>query len=141
MPALGRIERENMAHSHRFHRLALTFAMMVGVIGLVVIARDAVILRLWNVKYGDLPIVLAGALIGLVEVAVVCCAAYGPGTTRKFSRGNCISESGGCDAAPSIVLGARLRWPALALLQLIYNFSQIFKPLTILCTKAVLDRF
>ena len=51
--------------------------MIVGVVGLVLIARDAVILRLWNVKYGDLPIVLAGALIGLVEVAVVCCAAYG----------------------------------------------------------------
>jgi hypothetical protein len=66
-----------MAHSYRFHRLGLIFALMVGVIGLVLIARDAVILRLWNVKYGDLPIVLAGALIGLVEVAVICCAAYG----------------------------------------------------------------
>ena len=51
--------------------------MIVGLVGLVLIARDAVILRLWNVKYGDLPIVVAGALIGLVEVAVVCFAAYG----------------------------------------------------------------
>jgi hypothetical protein len=43
----------------------------------MLIARDAVTLRLWEVTYGDLPIVLFGALVGLVEVAVVCVAVYG----------------------------------------------------------------
>ena len=35
-----------------------------------------VTLRLWEVTYGDLPVVLFGALVGLVEVAVVCLAVY-----------------------------------------------------------------
>jgi hypothetical protein len=43
----------------------------------VLIARDAVTLRLWEVTYGDLPVVIFGALVGLVEVAVVCLAVYG----------------------------------------------------------------
>ena len=43
----------------------------------MLIARDAVTLRLWEVTYGDLPVVLFGALVGLVEVAVVCVAVYG----------------------------------------------------------------
>ena len=50
---------------------------MVGAIGLVVIARDAATLRLWEVTYVDLPVVALGALIGLIEIAVVCLAAYG----------------------------------------------------------------
>ena len=36
-----------------------------------------VILRLWEVTYGDLPVVIFGALVGLVEVAIVCLAVYG----------------------------------------------------------------
>ena len=43
----------------------------------MLIARDAVTLRLWEVTYGDLPVVLFGALVGLVEVAVVCVTVYG----------------------------------------------------------------
>jgi hypothetical protein len=39
--------------------------------------RIALTLRLWEVTYGDLPVVLFGALIRLVEVAVVCLAATG----------------------------------------------------------------
>jgi hypothetical protein len=64
--------------SRGFHRLGLIFAVIVGSIGLLVIARDAVTLRLWEVTYGDIPVVVLGALIGLVvEIAVVCLAAYG----------------------------------------------------------------
>jgi hypothetical protein len=43
----------------------------------VLIARDAVTLRLWEVTYGELPVVLFGALVGLVEVAVVSLSVYG----------------------------------------------------------------
>ena len=43
----------------------------------MLIVRDAVTLRLWEVTYGDLPVVLFGALVALVEVAVVCLAVYG----------------------------------------------------------------
>jgi hypothetical protein len=39
----------------------------------VLIAHDAVTLRLWKVTYGDLPVVL----VGVVEVVVVGLAVYG----------------------------------------------------------------
>jgi hypothetical protein len=45
--------------------------LIVGVVGLSVIARDAHTLRLWEVTYTDLPAVMLGALIGLIEIAVV----------------------------------------------------------------------
>ena len=54
-----------------FHRLGLLFALIVGVVGLLVIARDAQTLRLWEVTYADLPAMMLGALIGLIEVTVV----------------------------------------------------------------------
>ena len=60
-----------------FHRLGLMFALIAGAVDIVLIARDAVTLRLWEVTYGDLPVVLFGALVGIVEVAVVCLAVYG----------------------------------------------------------------
>ena len=63
--------------SRRFHRLGLIFALIVGIVGLAFIAHDAVTLRLWEVRYDQLPLVLLGALIGLAEVAIVCAAAYG----------------------------------------------------------------
>ena len=34
-------------------------------------------LRLWEVTYGDLTAVMLGALIGLIEVAVISFSAYG----------------------------------------------------------------
>ena len=60
-----------------FHRLGLVFALIAGAVDIVLIARDAVTLRLWEVTYSDLPVVLFGALVALVEVAVVCLAVYG----------------------------------------------------------------
>jgi hypothetical protein len=59
--------------SRDFHRLGIIIAVMAGAVSLVLIAHDAVTLRLWRVTYGDLPIVL----VGVVEVAVVCLAVYG----------------------------------------------------------------
>jgi ribosomal protein S19 len=59
--------------SRDFHRLGIIIALMVGAVSLVLIAHDAVTVRLWEVTYGDLPVVL----VGVVEVAVVCLAVYG----------------------------------------------------------------
>ena len=63
--------------SRDFHRLGLIFALIAGIVGLAFIAHDAVNLRLWEVRYDQLPILVLGSLIGLVEIAVVCLAAYG----------------------------------------------------------------
>ena len=63
--------------SRGFHRLGLITALIAGAVRIAFIAHDIVTLRLWEVTYGDLPVVLFGALIGLVEVAVVCLAVYG----------------------------------------------------------------
>jgi hypothetical protein len=63
--------------SRAFHRLGLISALIAGAVRIAFIAHDVVTLRLWEVTYGDLPIVLFGALIGLVEVVVVCLAVYG----------------------------------------------------------------
>jgi hypothetical protein len=63
--------------SRGFHRLGLISALIAGAVRIAFIAHDIVTLRLWEVTYGDLPVVLFGALIGLVEVAVVCLAVYG----------------------------------------------------------------
>jgi hypothetical protein len=59
--------------SRDFHRLGIITALMAGAVSLVLIAHDAITLRLWKVTYGDLPVVL----VGVVEVAVVCLAVYG----------------------------------------------------------------
>jgi hypothetical protein len=58
--------------SRDFHRLGIAIALMAGVVSFVLIAHDAVTVRLWEVTYGDLPVVLVGA----AEVAVVCLAVY-----------------------------------------------------------------
>jgi hypothetical protein len=59
--------------SRDFHRLGIIIALMAGAVSLVLIAHDAVTLRLWKVTYGDLPVVL----VGVVEVVVVGLAVYG----------------------------------------------------------------
>ena len=59
--------------SRDFHRLGIVIAVMAGAVSFVLIAHDAVTVRLWEVTYGDLPVVL----VGVVEVAVVCLAVYG----------------------------------------------------------------
>jgi hypothetical protein len=63
--------------SRGFHQLGLIIALIAGAVRIVFIAHDVVTLRLWEVTYGDLPFVIFGALVGLVEVAVVCLAVYG----------------------------------------------------------------
>src|SRR5262245_65899887 len=60
-----------------FHRLGLIFALIAGTVRIMFIAHDVVTLRLWEVTYGDLPVVVFGALVGLVEVTAVSLAVYG----------------------------------------------------------------
>jgi hypothetical protein len=59
--------------SRDFHRLGIIIGLMVGAVSLVLIAHDAVTLRLWKATYGDFPVVL----VGVVEVVVVGLAVYG----------------------------------------------------------------
>jgi hypothetical protein len=63
--------------SRAFHRLGIALALIAGAVRIAFIAHDVVTLRLWEVTYGDLPVVFFGALVGLVEVAAVCLAVYG----------------------------------------------------------------
>jgi hypothetical protein len=63
--------------SRAFHLLGVALALIAGAVRIAFIAHDAVTLRLWEVTYGDLPVVLFGAPVGLVEVAVVSVAVYG----------------------------------------------------------------
>jgi hypothetical protein len=63
--------------SRGFHLFGLISALIAGAVRIAFIAHDVVTLRLWEVTYGDLPIVLFGALIGLLEIVVVCLAVYG----------------------------------------------------------------
>jgi hypothetical protein len=65
-------ENSRQRVSRDFHRLGIIIALMAGAVSLVLIAHDAVTLRLWKIAYGDLPVVL----VGVVEVAVVCLAVY-----------------------------------------------------------------
>jgi hypothetical protein len=58
--------------SRDFHRLGIIIALMVGAVSLVLIAHEAVTVRLWEVTYGDLRVVL----VGVVEVTVVCFLVY-----------------------------------------------------------------
>jgi hypothetical protein len=66
-------ENSKQRVSRDFHRIGIIIALMVGAVSLMLIAHDAITVRLWEVAYGDLPVVL----VGVVEVAVVCLVVYG----------------------------------------------------------------
>jgi hypothetical protein len=63
--------------SRGFHRLGLFLAAITMVVGFVLIAMDVVHLKLWDVGANQLPMVIAGFLVGLLEVGLVCLAVYG----------------------------------------------------------------
>jgi hypothetical protein len=65
-------ENSRQRVSRDFHRLGIIIALMAGAVSVVLITNDAVTVRLWEVTYGDLPVVL----VGVVEVAVVCLVVY-----------------------------------------------------------------
>jgi hypothetical protein len=63
--------------SRGFHRLGLLLAGITLAIGLVLIAIDAVKLKLWDVGPSDVPVVVMGVLAGFIEVGIACLVVYG----------------------------------------------------------------
>ena len=77
---------ENMQHytrwrnsevSRNFHWLGLVVAAIILAAGLLLMAKDALGLRLWDLLPADIPILARGIAIGLIGIGLVSLAAYG----------------------------------------------------------------
>jgi hypothetical protein len=69
--------RRNSEVSRNFHRLGLLVAMIILAAGLLLMAKDATGLRLWDLIPADIPILAGGIAIGLTGIGLVSLAAYG----------------------------------------------------------------
>ena len=69
--------RRNSEVSRNFHRLGLLVAMIILTAGLLLMAKDATGLRLWDLIPADIPILAGGIAIGLTSIGLVSLAAYG----------------------------------------------------------------
>lgn len=67
---LGRISKGS-------HRLGLVVAAIILAAGLLLMAKDALGLRLWDLTSADIPILAGGVAIGLTGIVVVSAVAYG----------------------------------------------------------------
>jgi hypothetical protein len=67
----------NSEVSRNFHRLGLLVAAIILAAGLLLMAKDALGLRLWDLIPADIPILARGIAIGLTGIVVVSLAAYG----------------------------------------------------------------
>ena len=67
----------NSEVSRNFHRLGLLVAAIILVAGLLLMAKDALGLRLWDLIPADIPILAGGIAIGLTGIGLVSLAAYG----------------------------------------------------------------
>jgi hypothetical protein len=67
----------NSQVSKNFHRLGLLVAAVVLMAGLLLMAKDALGLRLWDLIPADIPILARGIAIGLTGIGLVSLAAYG----------------------------------------------------------------
>jgi hypothetical protein len=63
--------------SKNFHRLGLLVAAIILAAGLLLMAKDALGLRLWDLIPADIPILARGITIGLTGIGLVSLAAYG----------------------------------------------------------------
>jgi hypothetical protein len=63
--------------SRNFHRLGLLVAAIIFTTGLVLMAKDALGLRLWDLNRGDIPILVRNITIVLIGIGLVALAAYG----------------------------------------------------------------
>ncbi len=63
--------------SRNFHRLGLLVAAIILMAGLLLMAKDALGLRLWDLLPADIPILAGGIAIGLTGIGLVSLAAYG----------------------------------------------------------------
>jgi hypothetical protein len=69
--------RRNSEVSKNFHRLGLLVAAIILTAGLLLMAKDATGLRLWDLIPADIPILAGGIAIGLTSIGFVSLAAYG----------------------------------------------------------------
>ena len=67
----------NSQVSRNFHRLGLLVAAIILSAGLLLMAKDALGLRLWDLIPADIPILARGVAIGLTGIGLVSLAAYG----------------------------------------------------------------
>ena len=67
----------NSEVSRNFHRLGLLVAAIILMAGLLLMAKDALGLRLWDLIPADIPILAGGIAIGLTGIGLVSLAAYG----------------------------------------------------------------
>ena len=67
----------NSEVSRNFHRLGLLVAAIILMAGLLLMAKDALGLRLWDLIPADIPILARGVAIGLAGIGLVSLAAYG----------------------------------------------------------------
>ncbi|HET8972974.1 MAG TPA: hypothetical protein VFN63_06780, partial [Pseudolabrys sp.] len=63
--------------SRNFHRLGLLVAAIILTAGFLLMAKDALGLRLWDLLPADIPILARGIAIGLTGIGLVSVAAYG----------------------------------------------------------------
>ena len=67
----------NSEVSRNFHRLGLLVAGIVLVTGLLLMTKDALGLRLWDLIPADIPILASGIAVGLTGIGLISLAAYG----------------------------------------------------------------
>jgi len=67
----------NSEVSRNFHRLGLLVAAIILMAGLLLMAKDALGLRLWDLLPADIPILAGGIAIGLTGIGLVSLASYG----------------------------------------------------------------
>ena len=67
----------NSEVSRNFHRLGLLVAAIILVAGLLLMTKDALGLRLWDLIPADIPILAGGIAIGLTGIGLAALAAYG----------------------------------------------------------------
>ena len=67
----------NSEVSRNFHRLGLLVAAIILTAGLLLMAKDALGLRLWDLLPADIPILERGIAMGLTGIGLVSLAAYG----------------------------------------------------------------
>src|SRR5678816_4503797 len=63
--------------SRNFHRLGLLVAAIMLMAGLLLMAKDALGVKLWDLIPADIPILAGGIAIGLTGIGLVSLAAYG----------------------------------------------------------------
>jgi hypothetical protein len=67
----------NSEVSRNFHRLGLLVAALIFLAGLLLMAKDALGLRFWDLIPADIPILASGIAIGLIGIGIASFAGYG----------------------------------------------------------------